>query len=51
MLYVSVAYAGYPLERILEKAIIMSDVVPSSVYVGFTDATGDFLETVIKGTL
>ncbi|KAK9207918.1 hypothetical protein WN944_000267 [Citrus x changshan-huyou] len=45
MLYVSMAYSGYPLGRILEKPIIMSDVVPSSVYVGFTAATGDFSES------
>ncbi|KAK9210948.1 hypothetical protein WN943_000321 [Citrus x changshan-huyou] len=45
MLYVSMAYSEYPLGRILEKPIIMSDVVPSSVYVGFTAATGDFSES------
>ncbi|KAJ4712990.1 Lectin receptor kinase [Melia azedarach] len=40
MLYVSVAYSGYPLQRFLEKPLILSETVPSSVYVGFTAATG-----------
>ncbi|KAL9443001.1 hypothetical protein AB3S75_016375 [Citrus x aurantiifolia] len=45
MLYVSVGYHGYPLQRFIEKPIIMSETVPSSVYVGFTAATGAISES------
>ncbi|ESR63690.1 hypothetical protein CICLE_v10010370mg [Citrus x clementina] len=45
MLYVSMAYSGNPLQKIIEKHLIMSETVPSSVYVGFTAATGDLSES------
>ncbi|KAJ4710217.1 Lectin receptor kinase [Melia azedarach] len=45
MLYVSLGYFGYPLQRVLEKSIILPETVPSSVYVGFTAATGSLSES------
>ncbi|KAK9208226.1 hypothetical protein WN944_000580 [Citrus x changshan-huyou] len=40
ILYVYVAYAGNPLQKLIERPTILSETVPSSVYVGFTAATG-----------
>ncbi|KAJ0090460.1 hypothetical protein Patl1_12449 [Pistacia atlantica] len=45
MLHVSVGYAGKPLIKFLDQSIIMSDTVPSSVYVGFTASTGPHPES------
>ncbi|XP_030951428.1 cold-responsive protein kinase 1-like isoform X3 [Quercus lobata] len=40
MLQISVGYSGKPLVTVLEQSIVMSDTVPSSVFVGFTASTG-----------
>ncbi|KAL9440346.1 hypothetical protein AB3S75_019080 [Citrus x aurantiifolia] len=40
ILYVYVAYAGNPLQKLIERPIVMSETVLSSVYVGFTASTG-----------
>uniref|UniRef100_A0A7N2KU39 non-specific serine/threonine protein kinase n=1 Tax=Quercus lobata TaxID=97700 RepID=A0A7N2KU39_QUELO len=40
MLQISVGYSRKPLVTVLEQSIIMSDTVPSSVFVGFTGSTG-----------
>ncbi|KAL9440345.1 hypothetical protein AB3S75_019079 [Citrus x aurantiifolia] len=40
ILYVYVAYAGNPLRKLIERSIVMSETVLSSVYVGFTASTG-----------
>ncbi|KAF3969885.1 hypothetical protein CMV_006361 [Castanea mollissima] len=40
MLQISVGYSGKPLVTVLEESIVMSDTVPSSVFVGFTASTG-----------
>ncbi|KAL5783133.1 hypothetical protein ACOSP7_008162 [Xanthoceras sorbifolium] len=47
ILRVSVAYAGSttPLVSILNQSILMSETVPSSVYVGFTASTGSAPES------
>ncbi|KDO61710.1 hypothetical protein CISIN_1g036537mg, partial [Citrus sinensis] len=45
MLYVYMAYSGDQLQKSMEKPIIMSETVPSSVYVGFTAATGELSES------
>ncbi|KAH9761592.1 hypothetical protein KPL70_000507 [Citrus sinensis] len=46
ILYVYVAYAGNPLQKLIERPIPLSETIPSSVYVGFTASTGpDFSES------
>ncbi|XP_041022758.1 probable L-type lectin-domain containing receptor kinase S.5 [Juglans microcarpa x Juglans regia] len=45
MLLVSVGYSGNPLVNVLSRSIVMSDTVPSSVFVGFTASTGTFPES------
>lgn len=45
MLLVSVGYSGSPLVTVLGRSIVMSDTVPSSVFVGFTASTGTFPES------
>ncbi|KAK7832484.1 putative l-type lectin-domain containing receptor kinase s.5 [Quercus suber] len=40
MLQISVGYSGKPLVTVLEQSIVMSDTVPSSIFVGFTASTG-----------
>lgn len=44
-LNVYVSYSGSPLQNILRQQINMSDIVPTSVYVGFSAATGAFSES------
>ncbi|GKU87247.1 hypothetical protein SLEP1_g1684 [Rubroshorea leprosula] len=39
-LQIYAAYSGKPLQSILNQSIDMSDLIPSSVYVGFTASTG-----------
>lgn len=39
------AYSGETLVKVVEKPINLSDIIPTPVYVGFTAATGDFLES------
>ncbi|KAK9280319.1 hypothetical protein L1049_014007 [Liquidambar formosana] len=45
ILHIYVAYSGNPLMSFLNQSIMMSDTVPSSVYVGFTASTGTASET------
>lgn len=45
MLQIYVAYLGEPLVSFLNQSLVMSDTVPSAVYVGFTAATGTVSET------
>ena len=45
MLQISVGYSGKPLVTVLEQSIVMSDTVPSSVFVGFTGSTGQVSES------
>ncbi|KAI4337327.1 hypothetical protein L6164_015758 [Bauhinia variegata] len=40
MLHVSVGYSGNQLNNVLNHSIVLSDIIPSSVYVGFTASTG-----------
>ncbi|KAJ7966169.1 Lectin receptor kinase [Quillaja saponaria] len=44
-LLISMGYTGNRLVRVLNHSIIMSDTVPSSVYVGFTASTGPLPES------
>lgn len=44
-LSVYAAYSGETLVKVIEKPINLSDIIPTPVYVGFTAATGDFLES------
>ncbi|XP_021890603.1 probable L-type lectin-domain containing receptor kinase S.5 [Carica papaya] len=44
MLQVSVAFSGNPLMSFLNQSIDLKDLVPNSVYVGFTAATGLYSE-------
>ena len=45
LLSVSLGYAENPLVSFLNHSITMSDIVPRSVYVGFTASTGTLSET------
>ena len=45
MLQISVGYSGKPLVTVLEQSIVMSDTVPTSVFVGFTGSTGQVSES------
>lgn len=45
VLSVSAAYLGEPLRKLIERRIVLSEIIPSSVYIGFTAATGDFAES------
>ncbi|KAK9210963.1 hypothetical protein WN943_000336 [Citrus x changshan-huyou] len=45
LLYVNVHYADHPPKNVIKQPINISDIVPSSVYVGFTAATGAFSES------
>lgn len=45
MLRIYIAYAGQPLISILNQSIILSKIVPNSVYVGFTASTGTLPES------
>ncbi|PON76971.1 Serine/threonine protein kinase [Trema orientale] len=45
MLSVSLGYSENPLVSFLNRSISMSDIVPRSVYVGFTASTGTLPET------
>ncbi|XP_038701086.1 leucoagglutinating phytohemagglutinin-like [Tripterygium wilfordii] len=45
MLQVSMAYSSDPLVNILNQPIVLSSIVPQSVYVGFTAATGGCSES------
>ncbi|OMO90858.1 hypothetical protein COLO4_18840 [Corchorus olitorius] len=44
-LEISMAYSGDKLVSVLNQSIEMADIVPSSVYVGFTAATGKVQES------
>ncbi|KAL9443306.1 hypothetical protein AB3S75_016626 [Citrus x aurantiifolia] len=44
-LSVFAAYSGETLVKVIEKPINLSEIIPTPVYVGFTAATGDFLES------
>lgn len=45
LLYVNVHYSDRPPKTIIKQSLNISDVVPSSVFVGFTAATGAFSES------
>lgn len=45
MLYVYMGYYGGPLATVLSHYIVLSELLPEYVYVGFTAATGAFAES------